>query len=348
MKSALKILIVLIVLSGQALADTAYYGTDAVAGHVAKVTMSNMALYSEQFDNAAWTKSTGVTGATANTVVAPDGTTTADTITLASITTSGRYIYPTSVIVVGNTSTRREYFYIKAGTHAFVQVYSQFPATAYVDVNLTTCAILRTGTTNITSFSTSVGNGWCLIGFTHTPNNNNASPTITPLKDASTVAGTSWTSAGTETFYVWGGLVNLASSPEDYLLTTTVATTLGPLCAKGFSQSHIDPSKCYPVTASAPSVTIATGGLTAASVATGAFDADALATDAVEEIREGILTRVVEGNYGATTIGGYIERIKNYVANKMVKSGSTYTIYKNDESTTYATGTTNGAGRDPS
>jgi hypothetical protein len=61
-----------------------------------------------------------------------------------------------------------------------------------------------------------------------------------------------------------------------------------------------------------------------------------------------VFSSTVEGVYGATTMGGYIERIKNYVANKMTKSGSTYTIYKNDETTVYQTGTTSGAGRDPS
>lgn len=49
----------------------------------------------------------------------------------------------------------------------------------------------------------------------------------------------------------------------------------------------------------------------------------------------------------ASTALGYLDAIKKYVANKMSIVGSNYTIYKDDQTTTYATGTTNSAGRDP-
>lgn len=54
-----------------------------------------------------------------------------------------------------------------------------------------------------------------------------------------------------------------------------------------------------------------------------------------------------EDIYSSSTMGGYLERIKKYVANKMTKSGTTYTIYKDNESTTYQTGTTTDLTRDP-
>lgn len=57
--------------------------------------------------------------------------------------------------------------------------------------------------------------------------------------------------------------------------------------------------------------------------------------------------QTAEGTFGVTTMGGYLERIKKYVANKMTKSGSTYTIYKDDETTVYQTGVTTGSTRDP-
>lgn len=334
MKAILKILIILIVLSGQAFAQIAYYGTDTSANHSAKVTMTNLAIRSEEFSNAAWTKDT-LTGATADTVVAPDGATTGDTITLSAVTSSGRFVYLTSGTAVTTALNYRYSIYAKGGTHCFISLFSQTPSGSNIDVNICTGAILRTGGSNISSSVTSVGNGWYLIDLVFLQSGTTTYLTITPLKDASTVSGTSWVSAGTETFYLWGAGIQLASLPADYLATTTASATLGPLCGKGYAQSLINPSKCYPL-------------LTYPILGADTITASALATDAVNEIREGILTRVVEGNYGATTIGGYIERIKNYVANKMVKSGSTYTIYKNDESTVYQTGTTNGAGRDPS
>lgn len=51
-------------------------------GYLTEGTRTNLLTYSEQFDNAAWTKS-NIT-ATANSISSPDGTTTADTLTASS------------------------------------------------------------------------------------------------------------------------------------------------------------------------------------------------------------------------------------------------------------------------
>lgn len=350
--------------------------TDVASNHVSKVTISNLALYSEQFDNAAWTKST-ITGVTANTVAAPDGNTTADTVTLSSATTNGRYIYPTSVITVGNTNSRRESIYLKAGTHSYIHFYSQYPNTAYVDVDLTNGSILRSGGTNTTQSVTDVGNGWYRVEFTHTPSSSSALPTVQPLKDAATVSGTSWTSTGSETFHMWGAAVQEASFSSEYLLTTSAGITLTSKCWKGFAQSLIDTTKCYPLSEQASlklnavhsgvltqaaadkvwatATRTTTGGVlttnndkTGYGLATDAVNSTSLATTAVTEIKDGTLGAAAEGTYAATTFGGYIEKIKKYVANKMTISGSAYTIKKDDETTTYETGTTDATGRDPS
>lgn len=348
--------------------------TDVASNHVSKVTISNRVLYSEQFDNAAWTKST--LGVTADTITAPNGTITADTVTLTSATTNGRYVYPTSTITVGNTNSRRESVYLKAGTHNYVHFYSQYPNTAYVDVDLSNGSILRVGGTNTTQSVTDVGDGWYLVSFTHTPSSSSALPTVQPLKDAATISTTSWTSAGTETFYVWGASLQEASFSSEYLLTTSAGITLTSKCWAGYAQSLIDTTKCYPVEkaslgikaihsgvvtqaaadkAWATTTRTITGGTvstnsdkTGYGLATDAVNSTSLATTAVTEIKDGTLGAAAEGTYAGTTFGGYIEKIKKYVANKMTISGSAYTIKDDDQTTTYETGTTDATGRDPS
>ena len=237
-------------------AQTQYSGTDAASSLVAKQTLSNLALYSEQFENAAWAIAT-LDAIASNSIVAPDGTTTADTVDLTATTSAGRYLYPTAGITTVNGSTYRMSMYMKKGTHSFVQMYSQHPATASIDVDLNAGTILRTGATTISPSITNVGNGWYLVSFSYITNATGNYITLTPLKDAVTVANTSWTSTGAETFYIWGAALNLASAPRDYIATTSAAVTLAGVCPSGTSQSYIDPSKCYAVTTAPISCRIA-------------------------------------------------------------------------------------------
>jgi hypothetical protein len=112
------------------------------------------------------------------------------------------------------------------------------------------------------------------------------------------------------------------------------------------------------VTASA----IATDAIGASEIASSAIGASELATDAIgaDEIGTSAITssefaqssadkvwNTVPQDGSATTALGYLDAIKKYVANKMSVVGSNYTIYKDDQTTSYATGTTNSAGRDP-
>jgi hypothetical protein len=79
--------------------STAYYGprfdynptTLAANGLLIEEQRTNLLTYSEQFDNAAWNKGTGGSIA-ANTVVAPDGTTTADAYTWATSTSAFAFL----------------------------------------------------------------------------------------------------------------------------------------------------------------------------------------------------------------------------------------------------------------
>ena len=245
-----KLLFLLLLLTSTAHAQTQYCGADTDSILVAKQTLSNLALQSEAFDDVAHTK-TNVT-VTANSVAAPDGNTTADTVTSAAISSSSRGIYPTAAIAAVNGSTYRQSIYLKAGTHRYVEFYSQSPSTAFVDVDLQTCTVLRLGSTTPTYSVTSAKNGFCLIQFTYVQSGVVAFPTIGVLKDAVSTLATSWVSAGTEAFYAWGLSFQLASAPSGYVATTGSTATFGPTCPAGYSQSYRDPSRCYAVSTSNP------------------------------------------------------------------------------------------------
>jgi hypothetical protein len=87
-------------------------------------TAVNRLTYSEQFDNAAWSKDVGIT-VTANSTVAPDGTTTADTV---EQTTTGTDVeIEQSVTVTPGTSNRITFsVYLKQGTAAYTSLYTFF------------------------------------------------------------------------------------------------------------------------------------------------------------------------------------------------------------------------------
>lgn len=80
------------------LAQRPIYGINPIVG------TRNLLTYTEQFDNAAWVKGTGGS-ISANSVVAPDGTTTADAYTFASSTGSFSYLSQATTGISQNANT---------------------------------------------------------------------------------------------------------------------------------------------------------------------------------------------------------------------------------------------------
>ncbi|MDP8994034.1 MAG: hypothetical protein M3N07_03475 [Pseudomonadota bacterium] len=70
-------------------------------GYWSRQSLTNLLLHSQSFDNAAWAKEAGAT-VSANAASAPDGTTTADLLTLPS----GGYLYQDTTITAGATLTQ--------------------------------------------------------------------------------------------------------------------------------------------------------------------------------------------------------------------------------------------------
>ena len=113
---------------------------------------TNLLTYSSQFDDASWNKNNATV--TANTVVAPDGTLTADTITT---TGSNSYATKGGFSVANSTLS----LYVKQGFGTFFTLFTDGNSSNDgVKYNLSTGVIVTLGSNNVSASITSVGNGW--------------------------------------------------------------------------------------------------------------------------------------------------------------------------------------------
>jgi len=152
---------------------------------------TNISLYSEQFNNAYWGAPSNVI---ANTVVAPDGTTTADTLTGG--------LYRLQLFVVGAYVFS---FYAKKNAQSTFSMRIDAPSNFTVNFNF------DTGTADNGATMVSVGNGWfrCLMPFT------------------SSILGTGvfYPNVGGNNFYIWGAQLEAGSYGTSYIPTTSASVT---------------------------------------------------------------------------------------------------------------------------
>jgi hypothetical protein len=171
----------------------------------------NILTFTQELDNAAWTK-TSVT-ITANSTVAPDGTSTADTVT-ATAAASSHIVFVAATNLAGATQWSAS-IYAKAGTHGFMQILHSSNPDYFANFNLTTGVVGTKGVGVPTSTITPVGDGWYRCSMTFTPA---AAGTLRfgVVSSASAVYNESWTPAGTETFFLWGAQAEIAAAPTTY------------------------------------------------------------------------------------------------------------------------------------
>jgi hypothetical protein len=129
---------------------------------------TNIVERSQEFDNAYWTKTRGAV--TANTTVAPDGTTTADTLT-CNTTSVGGFLVLRSGLTVVTATTYTMSCYMKKGTLDFCLFIALDGANGvrqWFDLNTGTVAsssTLGTGWTKSGATIEDVGNGWYRCAF---------------------------------------------------------------------------------------------------------------------------------------------------------------------------------------
>jgi hypothetical protein len=206
---------------GAAPSSTAYYGPrfdyDPVTllprGFLVEEARTNLLLRSEEFDNAAWAKTNATV--TANATNAPDGTTTADRVT---ITGNSIGVRQTSS-ATASTQVRSFYVKIDSGVR-FFQILTDGSVNAFANFDLLLGVIGTKGSSVSDHTITAVGNDWYRIAMVSTDAIAN-STYCSPVTSAS--AGWS-TGASSGSFFIWGAQLETGAFATSYI--PTIASTV--------------------------------------------------------------------------------------------------------------------------
>jgi hypothetical protein len=173
---------------------------------------TNLALYSEQFENGYWAKVAAT--ATADATTAPDGTTTADKI-VATATSGNHFIRTTA------TQTGEFTFSVFAKASEYTNLKLQ-------DVNAGTynCTYdLSSGTASGTGASIqSVGSGWYRCSVTYKSSGSTVSNSLIGAPSTNV----NYTGDGTSGIFVWGAMLETGVLTP-YIATTSAAVSVGPV-----------------------------------------------------------------------------------------------------------------------
>ena len=202
--------------SGDLTFTRASNGTRINSAGLVEVVPWNLVEYSEDFSNAAWTK-TGGASITANDTTAPNGTLTADKINLASSIYSGAY-----QLISQPTGIYANSIYAKAGTFNYLFVLINGSSGYYVWFNLTTGTVGSKGS-NMDGIIESVGNGWYRCTNIGTSNFTGNGRIFFYVYDSS---GTkSYNGTSSNSLYIFGAQLETGSIATSYIPTTTGSVT---------------------------------------------------------------------------------------------------------------------------
>jgi hypothetical protein len=206
--------------------------TLAPLGLLIEEQRTNLVTYSEQFDNAAWTKT--ASSITANTVVAPDGTLTGDGL-VEDTATSAHAVTQSNTVVANTTYTASCYFKAFAtGAARFARIqYGTSSGSSGVRVlfdlsnGTISAAAVNFGTGSGASASiTAVGNNWyrcTLSGIIDSTSTTGRLDVFLQSTGGSFTA--SYTGNGYSGIYIWGAQLEAGAFPTSYIQTVASQVT---------------------------------------------------------------------------------------------------------------------------
>jgi len=178
---------------------------------------TNLFTYSEQFDNADWTKLN--TTVSANSTTSPDGTQNADTLT--PTTTNGVHRIQQDKATASQVFTQS--IFAKANGYNFIAL-ENGGEVAYFNISTGVVGTVSAGTASIQN----MGNGWYRCIFTATASNAKSYFYVANADNSPSFAGDA-----TSGIFVWGAQFEASSYATSYISTTSAsATRVADVCTK--------------------------------------------------------------------------------------------------------------------
>jgi hypothetical protein len=205
--------------------DVPRFDHDPAAGALSRGLLieearTNLMERSAEFDNAYWNKA-GTT-VTANSATAPDGTTTADTLSSSNDTATMAINNTPQVAYAAGTYTWS--LFVKTNGWQWVQLRCSANL-SNGRANFDVVNGVVGGTAQATSSITNVGNGWFRIAATFTAAAATGDWALNLVSATDSTRNSTTTGDGVDGIYLWGAQLEAGAFATSYIPTTTAAAT---------------------------------------------------------------------------------------------------------------------------
>ena len=187
-------------------------------GKTVALAEQNLVLQSQNFGTT-WTASR--LSVTVNSVTAPNGTTTASTLTEDSSASTNHRVFQSITYTTGTPYTFSVYAKANTRSQIFIRTGAMTDDTAGVLFDLSAVTATNVGTGATSSSITAVGSGWYRCVLTYSPTVAGSLFYIGLASGANPI----YTGDGTSNLYVWGAQLEQRSSVTAYTATTTAPIT---------------------------------------------------------------------------------------------------------------------------